>query len=353
MSNKIATEEYVTSLTSGWATTDPTRCATKTKVEYYGLGVNGTYQDNQLVKEQDIIVKSSKFLVNTELGALYVVEGTSQTPVSVAGLSDFVYIAGGYGSVGVLSMTGGLYTYNVDTDAWTAMYSAYGSTFAHLARFDGGYVFYRTQGSGSNLKYYIVVAKDDQTSRVYNISGPVYSISAGPYNYCLVGSYYQGGARMYTFQATSLPNSLTYYVPGMFTPEASIQGFYRQPKGVVYCVTSNYTYYTSNPGGTTWNPATVKPQLTTITKGMYANNEFMLIGGKMKSVSKDGGQNWNTSTLGTFQLADLIYESEDASWYAVGMSGTKRFFLQNTASTFDETNMMFNLPDHSRQLVKL
>ena len=38
MSNKIATEEYVTSLTSGWATTDPTRCATKTKVEYYGLG---------------------------------------------------------------------------------------------------------------------------------------------------------------------------------------------------------------------------------------------------------------------------------------------------------------------------
>lgn len=353
MSNKIATEEYVTSLTSGGAATDPTRCATKTKVEYYGLGVNGTYQDNQLVKEEDVIVKSGEFLVNVESGALYIVGGTSQTPVSVAGLSDFAYIAGGYGSVGALSMAGGLYTYNVDTDAWTAMYSANGGGFAHLARFDGGYVFYKRQGTGSNLKHYIVVVKDDKTSKAYNIPGLVYSISTGPYNYCLVGSHYQGRARMYTFSATSLPNSLTYYEPGAFTPYASIQGFYRQPKGVVYGLTSNYTYYTSNPGGTVWNPATVKPQLTTITKGMYANNEFMLIGGNMKSVSKDGGQNWNTSTLGTFQLTDLIYESEDASWYAVGMNGTKRFLLQNTTSTFDETNRMFDLPDRSRQLVKL
>lgn len=250
-------------------------------------------------------------------------------------------------------MTGGLYTYNVDTDAWTAMYSAYGGSFAYLARFDGGYVFYKQQGTGSNLKHYIVVVKDDKTSKAYNIPGPVYSISTGPYNYCLVGSYYQGKTRMYTFSATSLPDSLTYYVPGAFTPVVSIQGFYRQPKGVVYGVTSNDTYYTSNPDGTVWNPATVKPQLTIITKGIYANNEFMLIGGKMKSVSKDGGQNWNTSTLGTFQLTDLIYESEDASWYAVGINGIKRFLLQNTASTFDKTTIMFDLPARSMQLVKL
>ena len=350
MSNKIATEEYVTSLTSGGAATDPTRCATKTKVEYYGLGVNGTYQDNQLVKEEDVIVKSSKFLVNTDLGALYIVERTSQTPLSVAGLSDFAYIAGGYGSVGALSRTGGLYTYDVDADAWTARYSSYGSSFAHLARFDGGYVFYKQQ---DRAKYYIVVVKDDKTSKAYNIPGPVYSISTGPYNYCLVGSHYRESARMYTFSATSLPNSLTYHVPGTFTPDVSIQGFYQQPKGVVYGGTSNDTYYTSNPSGTVWNPATVKPQLTTVVKGIYANNEFTLIGGRMKSVSKDGGQNWNTSTLGTFQLADLIYESEDAAWYAVGRSGTKRFLLQNTASTFDETNRMFDLPPRSRQLVKL
>ena len=353
MSNKIATEEYVTSLTSGGAATDPTRCATKTKVEYYSLGVNGTYQDNQLVKEEDVIVKSSKFLVNAESGTLYVVEGTSQTPVSVAGLSDFAIRAGGYGSVGALSRTGGLYTYDVDADAWTAMYSSYGGIFAHLARFDGGYVFYKQQGKGSTLKHYIVVVKDDKTSKAYNIPGLVYSISTGPYDYCLVGSYYQGKTRMYTFLATSLPNSLTYYVPGTFAPYVSIQGFYQQPKGVVYGLASNYTYYTSNPSGTIWNPATVKPQLTTITKGIYANNEFMLIGGDMKSVSKDGGQNWNTSTLGTFQLDDLIYESEDASWYAIGMNETKWFLLQNTASTFDETNIMFDLPDYSRQLVKL
>lgn len=353
MSNKIATEEYVTSLTSGWAATDPTRCATKTKVEYYSLEVNGTYQDNQLVKEEDVIVKPSKFLVNTEPGELYVVEGTSQTPVSVAGLSAFTYIAGGYGSVGALSMTGGLYTYNVDTDAWTAMYSANGGSFTHLARFDGGYVFYEQKGTGSNLKHHIVVVKDDKTSKVYNIPGLVRSISTGPYNYCLVGSYYQGKTRMYTFSATSLPDSLTYYEPGKFAPSVSIQGFYRQPTGVVYGVTSNDTYYTSNPSGTVWKPATVKPRLTTITKGIYANNEFMLVGGDMKSVSKDGGRNWNTSTLGTFSLTDLIYESEDASWYAIGKNGSKRFLLRNTTSTFDETNRRFDLPDRSRQLVKL
>lgn len=353
MSNKIATEEYVTSLTSGGAATDPTRCATKTKVKYYGLEVNGTYQGNQLVKEEDVTVKSSKFLVNTDLGALYVVKETSQTPVSVAGLSDFAYIAGGYGSVGALSRTGGLYTYDDDTDAWTAMYSANGGIFALLARFDGGYVFYEQQGTGSNLKHHIVVVKDDKTSKAYNIPGPVYSISTGPYNYCLVGSYYQGQTRMYTFSATSLPDSLTYHMPGTFTPYASIQGFYRQPRGVVCGANSNDTYYTTNPDGTIWNPATVKPQLTIVIKGIYANNEFTFIGGKLKSVSKDGGQNWNTSTLGTFPLTDLIYESKDASWYAVGMNRTKRFLLQNTTSTFDETNRMFDLPDYSMQLVKL
>lgn len=311
---------------------------------------SSNYQPNQLVKEEDIFISGDKFLVNTETGALYILNGTHLTPVSVAGLQDFVYIAGGYDSVGALSMTGGLYTYNFDMDAWTALYSSYGSTFAHLTRFNGGYVFYEQKGSGSSLKHYIVVAKDDQSSRSFVVPGPVYSISAGPYNYCIAGMYYQGQACAYTFLATSLPSSLAYYVPGMFTPEAVIQGSYQQPRGVVYCTTSNYTYYSGNPGGTSWNPATIKPQLSAITKGLYANDEFMLIGGNMKSVSKDGGQNWTTSTLGSFIVSDLIYEDD---WYAVGVNGTKRFLLKNTASTFDQSNKVLDLPDYSRQIVKI
>lgn len=137
----------------------------------------------------------------------------------------------------------------------------------------------------------------------------------------------------------------------MFTPEVVIQGAYQQPRGVVYSTTSNYTYYSGNPGGTSWNPATIKPQLSAITKGLYANNEFMLIGGNMKSVSTDGGNNWTTSTLGEYTLTDLIYV--DSNWYAIGSNGTKRLLLQNTASTFDQSNKILDLPDYSRQVIKI
>ena len=175
-------------------------------------------------------------------------------------------------------------------------------------------------------------------------------MSTGPYDYCCVGVPYQGEARICTFLATSAPNSLTYYTPGRFLPNIVIQGVYRQPRGVVYSTTSNYTYYSGNPSGTSWNPATTKPQLSTTTKGLYANNEFMLIGGSMKSVSKDGGQNWTTSTLGSFNVCDLIYED---GWYAIGVNGTKRFLLKNTASTFDHSNKVLDLPDYSKQVIKI
>lgn len=106
-----------------------------------------------------------------------------------------------------------------------------------------------------------------------------------------------------------------------------------------------------NPAGTHWTAATTRPQLTAMIKGLYANAKFMLIGGNMKSVSTDGGQNWTTSTLGTYLLADLIYV--DSNWYAIGFNGAKRLLLQNTASTFDQSNKILDLPDYSRQVIKI
>lgn len=249
-----------------------------------------------------------------------------------------------------MSILGGLYVVNQSTKQWELKYKdtvrAYG--YAHLARFSTGWVFYK--GVGGDSKNYVIIVYDDGTVKERSVVGPVSSISTGPYDFCCVGALYQGRARIYTFLATSAPNSLTYYTSGMFTPEVVIQGAYQQPRGVVYNTTSNYTYYSGNPGGTSWNPATIKPQLSAITKGLYANNEFMLIGGNMKSVSKDGGQNWTTSTLGSFIVSDLIYGDD---WYAVGVNGTKRFLLKNTASTFDQSNKVLDLPDYSRQVIKI
>lgn len=166
---------------------------------------------------------------------------------------------------------------------------------------------------------------------------------------------WQGGARIYTFLATSVPDSLTYYTPGMFTPSAVIQGFHSSPRSVVYSTISNYTYVSANPTGTKWTAATTRPQLTGLTKGLYVNeagtNTFMLIGNNMKSVSTDRGNNWTTSTLGEYTLTDLIYV--DSNWYAIGSNGTKRFLLQNTASTFDQSNKILDLPDYSRQVIKI
>ena len=132
---------------------------------------------------------------------------------------------------------------------------------------------------------------------------------------------------------------------------AVIQGAYTSPRGIVYSTTSNYTYFSVNPIGTQWTAATTRPRLTTLTKGLYANAEFMLIGGNMKSVSTDGGQNWTTSTLGAYTLTDLIYV--DSNWYAIGSNEAKRFLLQNTASTFNQSNKILDLPDYSRQVIKI
>lgn len=250
-----------------------------------------------------------------------------------------------------MSLLGGLYVVNQSTKQWKLKYKdtvrAYG--YAHLARFSTGWVFYK--GVGGDGKNYVIIVYDDGTVKERSVVGPVSSISTGPYDYCCVGASYQGGARIYTFLATSVPDSLTYYTPGMFTPSAVIQGFHSSPRSVVYSTTSNYTYVSANPTGTRWTAATTRPQLTGLTKGLYANAKFMLIGGNMKSVSTDGGQNWTTSTLGAYTLTDLIYV--DSNWYAIGSNGTKRLLLQNTASTFDQSNKILDLPDYSRQVIKI
>lgn len=209
--------------------------------------------------------------------------------------------------------------------------------------------------AGGDGKNYVIIVYDDGTVKERSIVGPVSSISTGPYDYCCVGASYQGGARIYTFLATSVPDSLTYYTPGMFTPSAVIQGFHSSPRSVVYSTTSNYTYVSANPTGTRWTAATTRPQLTGLTKGLYVNeagtNTFMLIGNNMKSVSTDRGNNWTTSTLGEYTLTDLIYV--DSNWYAIGSNGTKRLLLQNTASTFDQSNKILDLPDYSIQVIKI
>lgn len=209
--------------------------------------------------------------------------------------------------------------------------------------------------AGRDGKNYVIIVYDDGTVKERSVVGPVSSISTGPYDYCCVGTSYQGGARIYTFLATSVPDSLTYYTPGMFTPSAVIQGFHSTPRSVVYSTISNYTYVSANPTGTRWTAATTRPQLTGLTKGLYVNeagtNTFMLIGNNMKSVSTDRGNNWTTSTLGEYTLTDLIYV--DSNWYAIGSNGTKRLLLQNTASTFDQSNKILDLPDYSRQVIKI
>ena len=316
-----------------------------------GVVTSNNYQPNQLVKEEDIVVNKDLFLINAETGSLYFAGGGTYAQIpAIDGHEDFIYIAGGGEAIGALSGLGGLYVVNQSTKQWELKYKdtarIYG--YAHLARFSTGWVFYK--GAGGDGKNYVIIVYDNGTTKELSV-GTVYSISTGPYNYCCVGTSYQGRARIYTFLATSAPDSLTYYTPGMFTPNAVIQGAYASPRGIVYSTTSNYTYFSANPTGTQWTAATTRPQLTALTKGLYANAEFMLIGGNMKSVSTDGGQNWTTSTLGAYTLTDLIYV--DSNWYAIGSNGTKRLLLQNTASTFDQSNKILDLPDYSRQVIKI
>lgn len=255
-----------------------------------------------------------------------------------------------------MSILGGLYVVNQSTKQWELKYKDTARTYsyAHLARFSTGWVFYKGAAGGDG-KNYVIIVYDDGTVKERSIVSPVSNISTGPYDYCCVGASNQGGARIYTFLATSVPDSLTYYTPGMFIPSTVIQGFHFSPSSVVYSTTSNYTYVSANPTGTQWTAATTRPQLTDLNKGLYVNeagtNTFMLIGNNMKSVSTDRGNNWTTSTLGEYTLADLIYV--DSNWYAIGLNGNKRFLLQNTASTFDQSNKILDLPDYSRQVIKI
>lgn len=325
----------------------------QTIVSLWGSVVaSSNYQPNQLVKEEDIVVDKDLFLINTETGSLYFAGGGTYAQIpAIDGHEDFICIAGGGEAIGALSMLGGLYVVNQSTKQWELKYKDTARTYgyAYLARFSTGWVFYK--GAGGDGKNYVIIVYDNGTTKELSIVSNVYSISTGPYNYCCVGVLYRGGARIYTFLATSAPDSLTYYTPGTFTPNAVIQGDYASPRGIVYSTTSNYTYFSANPTGTQWTAATTRPQLTALTKGLYANAEFMLIGGNMKSVSTDGGQNWTTSTLGAYTLTDLIYV--DSNWYAIGSNGIKRLLLQNTASTFDQSNKILDLPDYSRQVIKI
>ena len=317
-----------------------------------GVVTSNNYQPNQLVKEEDIVVDRDLFLISAETGSLYFAGGGTYAQIpAIDGHEDFVYIAGGGEAIGALSLLGGLYVVNQSTKQWELKYKDTARTYgyAHLARFSTGWVFYK--GVGGDGKNYVIIVYDNGTVKERSVAGLVSNISTGPYNYCCVGVSHQGGARIYTFLATSVPDSLTYYTPGMFTPNAVIQGFRSSPRSVVYSTTSNYTYFSANPTGTQWTAATTRPQLTDLTKGLYANAKFMLIGGNMKSVSTDGGQNWTTSTLGAYTLTDLIYV--DSNWYAIGSNGIKRLLLQNTASTFDQSNKILDLPDYSRQVIKI
>lgn len=317
-----------------------------------GVVAPNNYQPNQLVKEEDIVVKPDLFLINTETGTLYIAGGGMDAQIlAIDDHEDFIYIAGEGGAIGALSLLGGLYVVNQSNKQWELKYKDTARTYnyTHLARFSTGWVFYK--GAGGDGKNYVIIVYDNGTTKELSVVSSVYSISTGPYNYCCVGVSYQGGARIYTFLATSVPDFLTYYTPGMFPPNAVIQGAYATPRGIVYSTVSNYTYFSANPTGTQWTAATTRPQLTTLTKGLYADAKFMLIGGSRKSVSTDGGQNWTTSTLGAYVLTDLIYAG--SNWYAIGSNGTKRFLLKNTASTFDQRNKILDLPDYSKQVIKI
>lgn len=63
MTNKIATEQYLINLAGG-GTSTPTKCATRDRVEFFGLEINGNYANNQLVKEEDIQLPTFQYDFN-------------------------------------------------------------------------------------------------------------------------------------------------------------------------------------------------------------------------------------------------------------------------------------------------
>lgn len=63
MTNKIATEQYLINLAGG-DTNTPTKCATRDRVEFFGLETNDNYANNQLVKEEDIQLPTFQYDFN-------------------------------------------------------------------------------------------------------------------------------------------------------------------------------------------------------------------------------------------------------------------------------------------------
>lgn len=63
MTNKIATEQYLINLAGG-STNTPTKCATRDRVEFFGLKTNDNYANNQLVKEEDIRLSTFQYDFN-------------------------------------------------------------------------------------------------------------------------------------------------------------------------------------------------------------------------------------------------------------------------------------------------
>lgn len=60
MTNEIATEQYLIDLAGG-STNTPTMCATRDRVEFFGLKTNNNYANNQLVKKEDIQLSTFQY----------------------------------------------------------------------------------------------------------------------------------------------------------------------------------------------------------------------------------------------------------------------------------------------------
>lgn len=66
MTNKIATEQYLINLAGG-GTNTPTKCATRDRVEFFGLETNDNYANNQLVKKRDIQLSTFQYDFNVHV----------------------------------------------------------------------------------------------------------------------------------------------------------------------------------------------------------------------------------------------------------------------------------------------
>lgn len=88
MTNKIATEQYLIKLAGG-GTSTPTKCATKDRVEFFGLEANGSYTNNQLVKEDDIQLSTFPYDFNVHVS----ITNSTLTSKSYDFVAD-IYIVG-------------------------------------------------------------------------------------------------------------------------------------------------------------------------------------------------------------------------------------------------------------------